>query len=190
MIYDPHLHHRHSIRLKDYDYTQAGVYFVTICTWQHECLFGEVVEEIMVNNYAGSIVQAGWQGLPKHYKNIGLDAFVIMPNHVHAIILLHDMGVIVGAGLPNNQLSTAIHPKPAPTIHGLPEIVRAFKTFSARRINALRRLAGVPVWQRNYYEHIIRNEIEYSLIFDYIQNNPACWLEDQIHPNAPPNPFK
>jgi REP element-mobilizing transposase RayT len=175
------VHHRRSIRLKGYDYTQCGAYFVTICTWRRGILFGAVVDGAMILNENGRLVQSVWEDLPNHYTNVALDAFVVMPNHVHGIIILNNGGNDVGAGL-----------KPAPTpahIHGLPEIVRALKTFTARRINELHKSPGAPVWQRNYYEHIIRNEADWRRIFDYIQNNPACWQEDQLHPAALPNPF-
>lgn len=129
-------------------------------------------------NAYGEIVQAVWDGLPNHYGHVLLDAFVIMPNHIHAIIML-DVATPVGAGF-----------KPAPTAtatkkrHGLPEIVRAFKTFSARRINELRNSPGVSIWQRNYYEHIIRSESSLDCIRGYIANNPMRWADDTENPNG------
>ena len=114
----------------------------------------------------GKIVQAAWEDLLRHYSNIDQDAFVIMPNHVHGIILT------VGAGF-----------KPASTgpanIHGLSEMVRAFKTFSARRINEQRHTPGLTVWQRNYYEHVIRNDESLKRIREYIVNNPLQWALDR-----------
>jgi REP element-mobilizing transposase RayT len=185
MPYDPHKHHRRSIRLKGYDYSSAGAYFVTICVEGGESVLGEVVNGEMVLSEYGRIVEACWQDLVNHYKHVILDAFVTMPNHIHFIVIFLD--VHVGAGHVRAGL------RPAPTNnrkqHGLPEIVRALKSFSSRRINELRDTTGAPFWQRNYYEHIIRNERALNAIREYIKNNPANWLEDQLHPASPPNPF-
>ncbi len=169
--------HRRPVRLRGFDYRQNGAYFVTICTQNRIPLFGEIIDGEMRLNAAGQIVQATWDNLPNHYPHIELDAWIIMPNHVHGIIVLvdpHD----VGAGL-----------KPAPTgtdtgnkRHPLSEIVRGLKTFSARRINAIRGIPGVPVWQRNYYEHIIRNEASLQHIRNYIIHNPAKWPDDPENP--------
>jgi putative transposase len=111
-----------------------------------------------------------WNELPNHYPCVTCDTFVVMPNHIHGIIVVRD--TIVGAGL-----------KPAPTRHGLPEIIRGFKTFSARRINDLRESPGIPIWQRNYYEHIIRNEEELARIREYTANNPLQWENDRENPS-------
>ncbi len=167
--YDTNRHHRRSIRLKGYDYSRAGAYFVTICTQNRAHLFGEVVEGEMRLNTFGEIVQAVWFDLPHHYGHVQLDAFVVMPNHVHGIIVL--TADPIGAGF-----------KPAPTgRYPLSEVVRAFKTFSARRINHMRGTPGVPVWQRNYYEHIIRNDRELNAIRRYIFDNPQHWYADQYN---------
>jgi REP element-mobilizing transposase RayT len=152
-----------------YDYTQPGAYFVTICTRDRVCLFGEVVGGQMQLNELGRLVEWTWQDLSNHVANIVLDAFVVMPNHVHGII------IIVGAGS-----------EPAPTTkqYGLPEIVRQFKTFSALRINEQRGTPGAPVWQRNYYEHIIRTEDSLARIREYIAGNPLRWHLDRENPQA------
>ena len=182
------IHHRRSIRLKFYDYTQAGAYFVTICTHGRECLFGFIENGKMVLNEYGRIVDFTWNDLVNHNSNIGLGEYAIMPNHFHGIIVINPVGagskpaLVDGAGLDKAGL------EPAPTNHGLFEIVRQFKTFSARRINELRHSPGVPVWQRNYYEHVIRNEADYNRIAEYVAINPLKWLEDTLHPeNAPSN---
>jgi len=164
---------RHSIRLKYYDYSQAGAYFVTICTKDKSFLFGEIVDGLMSLNHFGEIVQTCWGDLAKHYPHAEPDVFVVMPNHIHGIIVLGDLSD-VGAGL-----------KPAPTAVkrcGLSEIIRAFKTFSSRRINELRGRHGIPVWQRNYYEHVIRNENDLNEISEYIVNNPLKWELDGDNP--------
>lgn len=153
MKFDPKIHHRRSIRLQGYDYSQVGAYYVTIVINRRECILGEIINGEMLLNQFGKIVQHTWFDLPKHYSHIELGTFCIMPNHVHAVI------IIVGAG------------------HPLSEIVRAFKSFSARRINEIRKTPGIPVWQRNYYEHIIRNAEEHNRIHLYIEANSAHWLE-------------
>lgn len=180
MKYNPDKHHRRSIRLQGYDYTQTGMYFITICIWQRECLLGNVVgacSAILSNNNDdinqpaptyielsryGQVVQYNWNILANKFSNVQVDKFVIMPNHIHGII----------------QITTSEG-------EALPEIIRSFKTSSARRINQLRDSKGIPVWQRNYYEHIIRNEEALQKIREYIFNNPLSWEQDQLHPNNP-----
>lgn len=185
MTYDPQKHHRRSIRLQGYDYSQPGAYFVTICTQNWETLFGEVVDgEMRLNDY-GAVVDWTWHDLPNHIMGIGLDAFVIMPNHVHGIIVItNDIGeagsVLVGAG---SEPAPTLKTSRSPQRHPLPEIVRQFKTFSARRINDMRGTPSTPVWQRNYYEHIIRNESNLHRIRRYITENPLRWHLDRENPN-------
>ena len=157
---------------------------MTICAWGRNCLFGEVGDEDMRLNRFGKAATECWIDLVNHYHHVTLDTFLVMPNHVHGIINLRaDLDVGVGAGL-----------KPAPTNqgaakrHGLGEIVRGFKTFSARRINQIRDTPGAPVWQRNYYEHVIRNERSLDRIRQYIVYNPAKWDKDPENPkNLPSN---
>ena len=217
MKYDPARHHRRSIRLRGYDYTQAGAYFITICTQGREYLFGEVADDEMHLNEYGRIVRDVWFDLPNHVSNVVLDAFVVMPNHVHGIVVIVNGDVVgvgvdgagsvgagsVGAGSePAPTVTTTTTAEPAPTAttttpaptttaeptptptkrHGLPEIVRQFKTFSARRINEHRGTTGTPVWQRNYYEHIIRDDASLNRIRQYILNNPIKWAQDKENP--------
>lgn len=187
MTFNPDIHHRRSIRLKEYDYSRIGAYFVTVCTWQRECLFGEICVPVgagskparecdqpgMVMNEFGELVDFTWHDLPGHNRNICLDAFMIMPNHIHGIVVIEGQGGADGAGLERAGL------EPAPT---LSEIVRQFKTFSSKRINKLRRNPGCPVWQRNYHERVIRDEKELSAIREYIENNPRKWDLDKNNP--------
>jgi len=169
--YNPNIHHRRSIRLKDYDYSQPGAYFVTITTYRRIFLFGEIKDQTMLLTLYGKTVQSCWEQIPDYYSDVLLDSFIVMPNHVHGIIIINNS---VGAGL-----------KPAPTKrHAFSEIVRAFKTFSARRINKIRESPGVPVWQRNYYEHIIRDEKELSTIREYIESNTLGWELDKENPET------
>ncbi len=162
MKYNPDKHHRRSIRLKGYDYSQPGFYFITICTWQRECLFGEIKNAQMHLNRLGEVIQYNWHLLAQKFSNIRLDTFIIMPNHIHGILHI------------SQQLKI-----------DLPEIIRSFKTTSARRINQLRATQGIPVWQRNYYEHIIRNHETLTKIRQYITDNPQSWERDQLHPSNP-----
>ncbi|OWY67534.1 transposase [cyanobacterium TDX16] len=175
MKYDPTKHNRHSIRLQNYNYSTAGAYFITICTHQRECLFGEISEGVMQLSQLGQVAQSHWMNLPKYHSNLYLKTFVVMPNHLHGILILHsDRSGRAGF----DQTSTAKSPD-------LPEIIRGFKTFSARQINKIRRVSKIPVWQRNYYEHIIRNEESLERIRQYIENNPLSWFMDRLHPANP-----
>jgi putative transposase len=172
---DPRLR-RKRLRLSTYDYAQTGAYFVTICTHDRRCTLSEIVEGEVQLTDAGEAVVSIWIGLPEHYPHLLLDTFVVMPNHIHAIIIL-DASRSVGAGF---------KPAPTPTIrrHGLPEIVRALKTFSAREINLRRGAPASPVWQRGYYEHVIRNDASLTRIRQYIVDNPARWTADPENPEA------
>lgn len=173
---NPDIPQRRSLRLKGYDYSQAGAYFVTICAHGKACLFGDVIGSEMKVNELGRKVQAVWDDLPVHYPHVATDVFVVMPNHVHGVVVLR-------AGLGSDHAEMRAGFKPAPTArHGLSEIVRAFKTFSARRINEFRETSGAPVWQRNYYEHVIRDDADYNRIAEYIANNPQRWAEDTLYP--------
>jgi REP element-mobilizing transposase RayT len=180
VTFDPDEHHRRSIRLKGYDYSRAGAYFVTICTHDRECLFGEIMDGEMRLNDAGQAAQADWVRLPERFQSIELDEFVIMPNHLHGIIL-------VGAGLappdrgaPNRGACRGAACC-APT---LGHILRAFKSISAIAVNRLLGRSGRSLWQRNYYEHIVRSENELAHIREYIANNPAQWALDRENPDC------
>lgn len=179
--------HRRSIRMKGYDYSQPGAYFITICTHQNQSFFGKIVDGEMQLNDLGKVVQFTWDDLVNHVDNIELGPFVIMPNHVHGIIQI--TAPDVGAGL-DKEGSVRAGSEPAPTTSSshtpLSEIVRQFKTFSARRVNNLRKSTGDPVWQRNYYEHIIRNNESFQKIGDYILTNPIQWENDRYYPGGTP----
>ena len=299
MKFDPRKHHRHSIRLKDYDYAQPGAYFVTLCTSQRDCLFGKVVNGVVRLNPLGKIVEEEWERLGRQFPNIRLDAFVVMPNHVHGIIVIdvgatQQLSIETVSGKPNMHIETgyshdgspkfdrspemigdgdgapendggvgATHnmqtvnlsgnhnthiesgdphggspgretaeplnrktratrhsptgasidnrygatkseewvdgsplrndgmdraPKP-PATGSLGAMIGQFKSRATKRIWAIPEYSQAPIWQRNYYEHIIRNEAEWGRISEYIHNNPFNWGEDQLHPAARPNPI-
>ena len=170
---------RKSARLPGYDYSLPGAYFITVVTYRREYLFGNVVEgQLHISRY-GQLVAEAWMDLTSHYPHTNLGKFVVMPNHVHGIVIItQDDNNFRGLSknLPSNGFSTEKKMIP----YGLPEIVRGFKSFSARRINNLRKLRGNPVWQRSYYDRIIRNERELKDIGEYIQSNPRNWLGDQL----------
>ena len=196
MMYDPHKHHRRSIRLKGYDYSQDGLYFVTICVKNGLCLFGDVVDGNMILNLAGIMVSREWQKLSDRFPQAKLDVFQVMPNHFHAILGIHNPPV--GAGLVSAQDDASdcnrATTRGAPTGVVLGNMVGAFKSITTHEyISGVNKDGWEPfpgkLWQRNYYEHIIRNERALNAIREYIQNNPANWGADKLHPNAPPNTF-
>jgi len=229
MKYNPDIHHRRSIRLKGYDYTAGGYYFVTICTFQWECILGEVVKGEMRLNEYGEIVKHCWEEIPNHFKQVELDYNVVMPNHVHGIII--QMGTVGGTDTGTANVGTtdagathvgARHASPLPPQHASPlppqhasplppqhasplppqhasplppqqpptrpkgpesnslgAIIGSFKSAVTKRINKLRNTPGQIVWQRNYYERIIRNEKELYQIRQYIIDNPRKWELDR-----------
>ena len=184
--FDRQKHHRRSIRLQGYDYSQAGAYYVTIVAWQRECLFGEVIGGEMKLSKFGLVAKQQWEKLPKRFPNIELGAFVIMPNHMHGIIvIINGRGT---AGIRNDHDGESSRRAPTreqfqkPVKGSIPTIVRSYKSAVAYRINLMRRTQGVPVWQRNYYEHIIRNEQDLQNITNYVESNPMMWDEDDDNP--------
>ena len=183
MPYDPDKHHRRSIRLKVYDYTQAGAYFVTLCAWQHECLFGEIVDDEMRLNDYGRVLEEEWVRTAEVRPNVDLDAFVVMPNHLHGIIVI--CGNPVGASRRLAPTGTA-----RIAAGSLGAIIGQIKSITTKRINALRNAPGQPVWQRNYHEHIIRSETALNNIRQYIAHNPVRWAEDEENPAGTRNTAK
>ncbi len=192
MRYDPQKHHRRSIRLRGYDYSQTGAYFVTICTQGRECLFGEIVDGAMRLNDAGRMLESMWTELPQ-YEGVAVDGFVVMPNHIHGIIVLT---IGVGAtpcGCPSQPCgcpSSGQAQGPAPTM-SLPDVVHRFKSLTTARYRhgvAERgwRAFGARLWQRNYYEHVIRDEDELVRIRTYIEGNPEMWDIDRENPMTHP----
>ncbi|MTJ15880.1 transposase [Dolichospermum sp. UHCC 0299] len=282
MPYNSNIHHRRSIRLKGYDYTQQGAYFVTICTHQRNCLFGEIVDGEIKLNTNGEIARGSWLSIPRYFKNVELDEFVIMPNHLHGIIII-DSSEVVGEALANqdfsqlfsevvgealanqdfsqlfsevvgealanqdfsqlfsevvgealanqdfSQLFSEVAGEAladqdfsqsfsevagealanqdfsqqqnlssqcfAPTVYtgetvkingtkpqSLAAITQNYKSVSTRQINRMNKAKGNVIWQRNYYEHIIRNEEALNNIREYIVNNPINWVKDQENP--------
>jgi putative transposase len=198
MPYDPNKHHRRSIRLQGYDYSQAGAYFVTMCTQNRELLF--VADEVV------DMIQRWWNKLPEKFPGVETDAFVIMPNHSHGIIVTVGVNPRVDPGqtreygqthgsaptnpAPTNPAPTNPAPtNPAPTNDAptLGTIIQWFKTMTTNEyIRGVKELNWPPfpgkLWQRNYYEHIIRNDRELNAIRQYIIDNPAKWEQDRDNP--------
>jgi putative transposase len=173
MKFNSDKHHRKSIRLKGYDYTQPGWYFITICTQNREWLLGEITGGEMVLNTFGGIVRDEWLNTEKIRDNVELDAFVVMPNHFHGII--HIAGAYGETPLLQNpQQQTFKSPS-----HSIGAIIRGFKSAVTKQINQMRNKSGLRVWQRNYWEHVVRNENDLNRIREYIRNNPLKWQDDQ-----------
>jgi len=229
MTYNPQKHHRQSIRLKGYDYSQAGLYFITICCQDRACLFGEIVG---ANNYspknemdvspenemdmyhspkmelndAGKIASQCWLDIPKHFPNVILHEFIIMPNHIHGIVEL------VGANNHSPENGMDVHHSPENIMDVSPDnemdvsngngakingaknfsplrspsktigsVVRGYKIGVTKWFRANINFQPPRIWQRNYYEHIIRNEQSYQTISNYIIDNPAKWNDDKFY---------
>jgi len=173
MKYDSTVHHRRSIRLQGYDYSQAGAYFMTICAQNRECLFGEIMDGNMWLNDTGRMVAESWEWLAIQYDHVKLDEWVIMPNHMHGIIVITD---ICADGSRRGGSRTAPTGKRKP----IGRLVGAFKTVSTKHSNEMHQTPGVKLWQRNYWEHIVRDELELNRIREYIVNNPLQWEMDKL----------
>lgn len=183
MPVDPSHHHRRSIRLRAWDYAANGAYFVTVVTRDRAALFGEIVDGEMQLNTCGEIARTCWEEIPSHFGHVESDAFIIMPNHVHGIVMIVlDKAAGDGAvGAQHCCAPTSNTPQPrAINVHSgsLSVIIRSYKSAVTKQINQQRATPAAPVWQRNYYERIIRNERELNAIREYIINNPARWAED------------
>lgn len=209
MVYDPEIHNRKSIRLKGYDYSQSGWYFVTICTKDRECCFGEVENEKMILSDIGKIIAEEWQKTEQIRKNVRLDEWVVMPNHVHGIIVIdndptvgatrrvaptvvvhnhdiraaptamahnHNVQISVTNGCDGSQKSTRPN---GPKSGSLGAIIGQIKSNVTKQINKLKDHSDQSVWQRDFYDRIIRNEDELNRIRQYILENPSNWEKDR-----------
>lgn len=180
MPFKSSLHNRHSIRLPGYDYSQSGAYFVTFVTQDRENRLGTVSNGETQLNAIGKLVETWWKKLPEKFSNVTLDEFVIMPNHVHGILWINDPCEGVSMCLPD-EIRTGQTPGFAPTYHpSLSEIVQWLKTMTTNEIiRGIKNENWQPFqerfWQRNYYEHIIRDDNDLNSIREYIINNPISW---------------
>lgn len=178
--YNPKLHHRKSIRLKEYDYSNPWWYHVTICTDKHINIFGQISNAKMLLNDFGSIAEQCWKTIPKHFPNTELDYYVIMPNHIHGIVIINyslNNGRSKAYPPPASNQSKFGKPKPG----SLPTIIGSFKSAVSKQINLLKGNSGKSFWQRNYYERIIRNDKELYNIRRYIELNPLKWELDEFY---------
>lgn len=174
MKYDPEIYNRHSLRIKGYDYSGAGVYFITICTNNRDNLFGEIIDNKMFINAFGKIVENEWIKTPEIRNIIEIDSFVIMPNHFHGIIVIND----AGRGVLQYALSTKTNEFKSPS-QTIGAVIRGFKSTVTKQINIFRNMQMQSIWQRNYYEHIIRNEDDLLRIREYIIKNQENWENDE-----------
>ncbi|MEY3121375.1 MAG: hypothetical protein RI993_200 [Pseudomonadota bacterium] len=203
MTYNPTIHRRKSIRLQGYDYSQAGLYFITICTHNRVPLFGNIVDGEMQFNESGIVADEEWRKTERIRSHVVLHEFVIMPNHIHGIIQLVGADCIRPNCIrPNCTRPHGMHPEcadsdeqpgrvqRAPTVpptstvqraSTVGDVVRGFKSSVTKRLNAISGTSGQRFWQRNYYEHIIRDEDAYLKIAEYIQTNPRCWDTDTYY---------
>jgi len=175
MKFNPQKHHRRSIRLREFDYTQPGGYFVTIVTLHRDSLFGHIVNEEMQLNEMGNIADECWRAIPIHFPNVELGAYVIMPNHVHGIIVINET---VGARHVS-PLQKPSNPRGFKR-SSVGAIIASFKSAVTRGIGSEHNASGI--WQRNYYEHVIRNSEDWDRIHRYIESNPSIWAEDEENP--------
>ena len=210
MTYNPKIHHRRSIRLKGYDYSNAGLYFITICVKNHQCLFGNIVENKIILNDAGYMVEKWYYELENKYPDKKCREMIVMPNHFHCIVentkIMNKHGMSIrdvnGTTIRDAHVGTSLHGRPKTNepilkpqyginnkkyIATIGDTMDWFKTMTTNEY-----IHGVKIynwkrfdkklWQRNYWEHIIRNDAEYKRIADYINENPAKWIDDKFNP--------
>lgn len=232
MTYDPKIHHRRSIRLKEYDYSRNGTYFTTICAYNKKCIFGNIANESVELTRIGNMVNDFWYEIPNHFKNVQLDKFIVMPNHIHGIIIITDDCIDAvstspshmnasnsrgGVPPPQSEHTLPIHEingrgeatsplqndnkniypggiNPSPQFNnyrrgGVPlpkrtlgQIIGYYKYQTTKIINQMNKTTGNHVWQRNYYDHIIRNIDDLNKIREYIIQNPLKWALDRENP--------
>jgi REP element-mobilizing transposase RayT len=182
------------MRLKGYDYSQEGAYFVTVVAWHRECLFGEITCEEARLNRIGKIIEHEWLALPKRLHYVELGAYAVMPNHFHGILFLHEhvgatrhdptgsrSGAIPSSIVKRESVEGSPLPR-GPKSSSLGAILAQFKSRATKRIWKIPEFKETPVWQRNYYEHIIRDQTDLQNKTDYIEANPLLWEQDNENP--------
>ena len=179
MAYNPAIHHRRSLRIPGYDYSQNGAYFITVCTHNHKCIFGNIIDGEMKLNGFGEIIQTEWEKTVNIRAEIKLGEYVIMPNHFHAIVFITTESC---RGVrPDAPTIRIMGPKPK----SIGALMAGFKSSVTNQINKIRNTPKSPVWQRNYWEHIIRDEKSFDEISTYIINNPGKWQFDKLFQSDP-----
>jgi REP element-mobilizing transposase RayT len=204
VTYDSTHHHRRSVRLQGYDYSQAGAYFLTVCVRNRACVLSGIQEGVIRLSPVGEVAAFCWESIPDHFPSAALDAFVVMPNHLHGIVVLLKPVALEQCTACRAPTTEAGFREGfgSPVKGSIPTIVRSFKAAVTKAINddpgrgtACRalvadRLGPLPpgripsIWQSSYYEHVIRNERSLNQLRDYISANPARWIEDSLHPAA------
>jgi REP element-mobilizing transposase RayT len=196
--YDPERHRRRSIRAGSWDYRSPAWYFITLSAEHGVCQFGEVIDGAMAPNDAGTMVAATWRDLPDHLPFITLDAAVLMPNHLHGIVRIESSPTdTLEPATRRSRTMPAIQRRAGPRPTGadpcsLGRVVQAFKSLTTARYAHGVRNAGWPpfdgrLWQRNYYEHVVRDEADRDRIRAYIASNPSNWIDDEFHPRLLPD---
>ena len=170
---------RNSLRHPTYDYTRPGAYFITLCAYKGNALFGQIVDGVMQLNPLGQIAHQAWLDLPKRHPHLSVDPFVIMPNHGHAMLWIHTD--TTETGTPRQYAK--------PIAGSVSTLVNAYKVSVTKQAIHAGLIPGPPLWQRNFYDRIVRDERELVNIQEYIRTNPVRWLTDQLHPDASPNSF-
>jgi REP element-mobilizing transposase RayT len=160
------------VRLSDFDYSQVGVYFVTVCSHERKCTFGRVESGAVELFPLGRIVRESWLEIPYHFARVELDTFVVMPNHLHGVLVLHEDFVQRAQHAAPLQIKAA----------SLPAVLRSFKAAATKRARDASLLGSNPLWQRNYYEHIVRPGEALNDIRKYVSENPARWALDKENP--------
>jgi putative transposase len=211
MPYDPEKHRRRSIRLRDYDYRSAGAYFVTLCAYKNICLFGDIIDGRMCLSDLGQVADACWRIIPAHHPHVALDSFVVMPNHVHGILIIkraagsedkaettgatesgEDTGGIGAVGaryispLPAKRNPSLSLPPISPPPGSLGVIVGTYKAAVTRQVNRQYWSPEGTVWQRSYYEQVIRSRDALRRARIYVALNPARWMADPYYPTGHP----
>ena len=194
MTYDPEKHHRKSVRLKEYDYSKPNAYFITICTYNKECIFGAIINGEMQLNAYGKIVENEWLKTPTIRPYVLLDKYIIMPNHFHGIIIIDGVAMCrdtapVSPRAIEEVAKSRIPHIPTfeqfgrPTSHSIPTIIRSFKAATTKQIHEIQKTHRQAVWQPRFYEHIIRNPHELDQTREYIIYNPLKWALDSENPD-------
>jgi putative transposase len=191
MKYNPKIHHRQSIRLRGYDYSQPGAYFITLCTQNRECNLGEIINGEMKFTVRGLIIDEFWLKIPDHFPHVELDQFVVMPNHIHGIIVINDE-LLGEQNIKETNINTNINTNtnieggetpPLRKKTTLGQIIAYYKYQTTKIINHVDNTPGLRIWQRNYYERIIRHDKILELARQYIFQNPFRWHKDPNHPH-------
>ncbi len=191
MKFDPQIHDRRSIRLRDFDYSAPGEYFITIVAYQRECLFGEIAEGDVQLNRFGLVAKEQWTKLIQRFPHNELGACVVMPNQIQSIINIIEKSrrgtveVIKDFGEDSSRRAPTTQQFQKPIKGSLPTIIRSYKSAVTKRINLMRGGTELEVWQRNYYDHVIRDPDDLNRISRYIESNPSAWEADEENPHIP-----